>query len=63
MVHDNGVYFHKGDVEDLRKELDYLLTHAGVTELFRTRASDFVCSHYQWDRIVNETLHLYGAND
>ena len=59
VVEDKALIFHKGDVNDLREKIKYMLDHPEVVQSYREQSTDFICGKYNWDEIVDETLHLY----
>ena len=59
VVEDKGVLFRKSDVEDLRRQLQYLCDHEAVVRDYKAQAADFICSKYNWDDVVKQTLDLY----
>lgn len=59
VVEDKALIFRHGDVEDLRRQLAYLLTHPEVVEEYRKQSADYICGKYNWDDVVEETLKLY----
>ncbi len=59
---DHAVYFHKGDVEDLRSQLTDLLWHPETVEQYRKNAADYVCERYNWDLITDQMLDIMTGN-
>ena len=59
VIHDRGITFHKGDVDDLEAKLRYIITHPNTIRMFRYLASDYICDRFQWDKIVEATLKVY----
>ena len=59
VVHDNGIVFRKGDVDDLAQKLTYALEHPNAVRMFKWLAAEYVCTRFPWDKIVVETLKLY----
>ena len=59
VVEDKGVLFRKSDVEDLRRQLQYLCDNEDVVRGYKAQAADFICSKYNWDDVVQQTLGLY----
>lgn len=59
VVEDKAVVFKKSDVEDLREKLRYILDHPEEVKTLKAASSDHVCSKYNWDRIVDQTLETY----
>ena len=59
VVNDKAVIFKKSDVKDLTSKLQELCDDpAGVGKL-KSEAADYICSKYNWDEVVEETLKLY----
>lgn len=59
VVGSHAASFRKGDVADLRKQLEYLLSHGEVVENYKKGASDFICSKYNWEEVLKKTCMLY----
>ena len=59
VIHDNGIVFRKGDVDDLAQKLTYALEHPNAVRMFKWLAAEYVCTRFPWDKIVVETLKLY----
>lgn len=59
VIHDNGIVFRKGDVDDLAQKLIYALEHPNAVRMFKWLAAEYVCTRFPWDKIVVETLKLY----
>ena len=59
VIHDNGIVFRKGDVDDLAQKLTYTLSHPNTVRMFKWLAAEYVCTRFPWERIVEETLTLY----
>lgn len=59
VIHDNGIVFRKGDVNDLAQKLTYALEHPNAVRMFKWLAAEYVCTRFPWDKIVVETLKLY----
>lgn len=59
VVEDKAVTFKKGDVEDLKEKLKWLVEHPEVVKRYKENTQDFICSKYNWDDVVNRTLELY----
>lgn len=51
--------FRKGNVADLRRQLDYLLSHTEEVENYKKDASEFICSKYNWEDVLKKTCVLY----
>lgn len=59
VIENNGVTFKKGDVSDLRRELQRLIMHPEIAKSYKKGAKDFICSKYNWDDVVMQTLEVY----
>lgn len=59
VVREYAVSFRKGDVENLREKLQYLLDHPMVIAQYQGRSADYICSRYNWDDVVKKTLLVY----
>lgn len=59
VIRDHGLMFHKNDIQSLTQELDYALAHPNAVAIFKQRASDYIRSRFQWDKVVSATLNLY----
>lgn len=61
VTQDKAVSFKKSSVEDLKVKLQELLNKPEMVKKYKNNASEFVCSKYNWDDIVERTLLLYRA--
>ncbi|MCR5502102.1 MAG: glycosyltransferase family 4 protein [Lachnospiraceae bacterium] len=61
VVEDHAVTFRKGDPEDLREKLEYLITHPEEAAKYRENAAEFILSKHNWDRVAEETLRVYRS--
>lgn len=52
-------FFRKGDSSDLRDQLRDLLDHPETAEDLKSRASDYVCEKYSWEKTEEKTLEIY----
>lgn len=59
VVEDKGVVFRKGDTEDLKEKLEWLINHEDVVEKYKNEAAEFICSKYNWDDVVEKTMRVY----
>lgn len=59
VVEDKAVVFHKGNVESLRETLQELIDDKSRVDEYKKSASDFICSKYNWDSVVDRTIELY----
>ncbi len=60
VVEDKAVTFQKGNVEDLKKKLEYLFSHPESVSKYKETSADFICNKYNWDDVVVQTESLYG---
>lgn len=61
VIEQYGVVFPRGNVEALRKKLEQLCALPEAVNEFKRNASDFICSKYSWEDVVDKTLKLYGV--
>lgn len=61
VVENKALIFRKSDVGDLRMKLQEACDQPGNVKILKEHASDFICSKYNWDEVVHETLNLYGG--
>lgn len=59
VVENHGVSFHKGDVSDLKGQLEKLLADPVLVARYKEKSSDYVCGKYSWNHVVEETMKLY----
>ena len=59
VVEDHGCTFPRGDSAALAQVLQNLADSPETVDAYRSRACDFICGKYNWDRIVHQTLELY----
>ena len=63
VVEDKALIFRKGDVQDLRRQLEYMLAHPEAVEEYGKHSADYICGKYNWNDVVRETLELYYGGD
>lgn len=61
VVEERAVSFKQGNVTDLREKLEYLLSHPENVKDYKEQSADFICSKYNWDEVVEQTIRLYDA--
>ena len=61
VVEDKALTFRKGDVEDLRDKLLYILNNSEAVEKYKNAASDFICNKYSWEKVTEKTDDIYQA--
>jgi glycosyltransferase involved in cell wall biosynthesis len=59
VTEDKALVFQKGNVNDLRRQLVYMLEHPDEVREYAAGSSDFICGKYNWDEVVDETLECY----
>lgn len=59
VVEDKGIVFNKGDENDLKEKLEYLLADSNKILDIREQAAEFVLQKYNWDSVVDKTIDLY----
>lgn len=59
VVQDHAVSFHRGDSEDLREKLVYLLENEEIVKKYKKESSRYICSKYNWDDVVDRTIEAY----
>jgi glycosyltransferase involved in cell wall biosynthesis len=59
VVEDKAVTFMKGDINNLKKKLEWLLNHENEIKIYSNEAADFICNKYSWDDVVEKTIRLY----
>ena len=63
VVEDKAIIFKRGDVIDLQKKLQKLCNEKKLVKEYQDSSADFICNKYAWDRVVEETVRIYGGND
>lgn len=59
VVEDKAVSFKKGDVQNLKLQMEKLLKEPDLVYSYKEQASDFITQKYNWEQVVEETLNLY----
>lgn len=59
VIEDKGITFRKSEVEDLKKVLQSLCNNDYIVQNYKKNSQKFILSKYNWDDVVEETLHLY----
>ena len=58
---DHALYFHKGDVAQLRRQLTELVNDPEKVRHYRENAADYVCDRYNWDLITDQMLDILSG--
>lgn len=59
VVEDQALLFKKSDVDNLKEKLQYICDNPDVVKKLKGATADFICSKYNWDDVVKQTLKLY----
>lgn len=59
VVEDKAILFKKSDIDDLKEKLQYACDNPDAVKKLKDGAADFICSKYNWDDVVEQTLELY----
>lgn len=59
VVEDRALTFGQGNVIDLRKKLEYMLSHPEIVEDYKMQSSEYICGKYNWEDIVEQTVQVY----
>lgn len=59
VVEDKAITFSKGNVEDLMKKLQLLFDFPQSVIEYKSNASSYICTKYNWDKVVDKTIELY----
>lgn len=63
VVEDKAVSFKKGDSNDLKEKLEFLLEHPQKVQEYKEGSTDFICGKYSWDDVVEKTIQVYGGGN
>ncbi len=58
-----GLTFRKGDISDLKNQLQRLCDDMDMVVSYKKHAADYICNRYNWDAVTNRTLRLYGVDE
>lgn len=61
VVEDKAVVFEKGNIKDLIEKLQYLCDNEDEVKKYKSEAKDFILNKYNWDKVTEKTLELYGG--
>ncbi len=61
VVGEYGIAFKKGDIEDLTEKLQNICDNPVLVNKYKQMASDYVCSKYNWNSVVDATLRIYAG--
>lgn len=63
VVEEKGVTFEKGNVEDLREKLQWLLGDKEAVQKYKNEAAEFICNKYNWNDVVEKITNLYKKQE
>lgn len=61
VIEDKAIVFKKSDIDDLQEKLQYACDNPDAVKQLKDGAADFICSKYNWDDVVEQTLKLYQS--
>ncbi len=59
VVENQAVTFEKGNVEDLKEKLVFLLSNPEITRNYGKKSIDYICGKYSWEKMVEQTKVIY----
>jgi glycosyltransferase involved in cell wall biosynthesis len=59
VIRDNGYAFRVRDVDDLKRQLEYMLKHKAEVRSKGLKCKDYVKKYFDWDIIAKQTLEVY----
>lgn len=59
VVENKAFIFRKSNIGDLMEKLQEACDCSESVRIFKDQASEFICSKYNWNEVVRETLNLY----
>ena len=59
VTEDKALVFEKGNVDDLKNKLEYMLQNPEKVEEYKKQSSDYICGKYNWDDVVAHTVEIY----
>jgi len=59
VIEKRAVTFKKGNVDDLTVKLQFLIDNDKNVQQYKNNASSFICSKYDWNEVINDTINLY----
>ncbi|MGN0145016.1 MAG: glycosyltransferase family 4 protein [Clostridium sp.] len=62
VVEDKAVSFKKGNVDDLREKLEFLLNNEEYVKRYKSLSREYICRKYNWDATTAKTLEVYKKN-
>ena len=62
VTEDKALVFEKGNIDDLKNKLEYMLQNPEKVEEYKKQSSDYICGKYNWDDVVEQTVEIYRSN-
>ena len=62
VVEDKAIIFEKGNVEDLKEKLQFILDNPIEVKKYKEESSPFILNKYSWDKVVTQMLEIYNGN-
>ena len=62
VVEDKAIIFKKGNVEDLKEKLQYMLSDPKIVDKYKKASSKYILNKYNWDKVVTQMLEIYSGN-
>lgn len=62
VVEDKAIIFKKGDVDNLKQKLQFVLNNPDEVEKYKEESSKFITNKYNWDKVVTQMLEIYQGN-
>lgn len=56
---DKALYFEKGNAKSLENLVNQLIHNENLVNKYKEEASDYICSKFSWNDVVDKTLELY----
>lgn len=61
VVEDKAVCFKRGDRDDLRDKLAFLLSHPRKVLEYKENSASYICGKYNWEDVVEKTIQIYDG--
>lgn len=59
VIGEKAAVFRKGDMAELRKELQCLINQPETTKEYRAGVAEYICGIFNWNEIAEQTLKVY----
>lgn len=60
VVNDEGIYFEKGNANDLVEKIKFTLENEQFVNNISVNSADYVCERFSWERTAREIQEVYG---